>query len=444
MKLFIIVVVSVIVCCNAHDELVQLLEAILNETRVTRELQYQNLQKNAAQENALNILIDKVDTTNIRINKLKTRLNSVISNTQATSDKLNSIANKIEYSNILQQNSSEIIANISSAQYNSLLDLVSEATASNAQLDRHYNELHSTRQEAQDYHEVAQQWYTQPNVFVSFASCEDIKTMSPSAPSGYYNITKYDGTIQRVYCDIEDSHLSYNGTEHSHQCGTASIEYCGSTGWTRVAYLNMSDPSQQCPAELRLYSEGGVRACGRQITSSGSCDSVTFSTNGISYSQVCGRVIGYQYASTDALYKQYHENVLIDNPYIEGISITHGSPRQHIWTFMGGLTESVAGTVNCPCNTGSSVSVPSFVGDDYFCESGSLSGWTYQLYPDDPLWDGEGCGGLEGPCCNVTDIPWFYKILDSSISDDIELRVCADQETRNEDVPVGLYEIYIK
>ena len=336
MKLFIIVVVSVIVCCNAQGDslrAVQLLESILNETEVTRELQ--------------NTLI---------------------------------------------------------------------------------NEVRSARQEAQDCCEVAQQWYTQPNVFVSFASCEDIKIMSPSAPSGYYTITKYDGTTQRVYCDME----------HSHQYP------CGSTGWTRVAYLDMSDPSQQCPTELRLYNEGGVRACGRQTSSDGSCDSVTFSTNGVSYSQVCGRVIGYQYTSPDALYKYAYETMLIDTPYIEGISITHGSPRQHIWTFMGGLTESTSGMSGCPCNTGSTVSVPSFVGGDYFCESGTFSSWTAQLYPDDPLWDGEGCGGLEGPCCNVPGIPWFHKVLNSPISDDIELRVCADQTTSNEDVPVGLYEIYIK
>ena len=353
MKLFIIVVVSVIVCCNAQGDspkAVKLLEAILNET-IT--------------------LIDKVE--------------SVV-------DKLESIG-----------------------------------------------------QEAQDYHEVAQQWYTQPNVFVSFASCEDIKTMSPSAPSGYYNITKYDGTTQRVYCDIEHSHLSCNGTctEYSHQCGTASIEYCGSTGWTRVAYLNMSDPSQQCPTELRLYNESGVRACGRQVVSTfgkGSCDSVTFSTNGTCYSQVCGRVIGYQYRAPDA----FHSNS-IDSYYVDGISITRGSPRQHIWSLAAGFYESGTGGVFCPCNTGSTASVPSFVGDDYFCESGILTyNITSVLHTDDPLWDGEGCEDNEGPCCNAPGIPWFHKVFNTTTTDDIELRVCGDFHTGDEDVPISLYELYVK
>lgn len=68
----------------------------------------------------------------------------------------------------------------------------------------------------------------------------------------------------------------------------------------------------------------------------------------------------------------------------------------------------------------------------------------HQLYPDDPLWDGEGCGGDEGPCCNVPGIPWFHKVLPSPTTDYIELRVCADQGTGDEDTPVSLYEIYVK
>ena len=297
-------------------------------------------------------------------------------------------------------------------------DILNETEVARELQNTLINEVCSARQEAQDCCEVAQQWYTQPNVFVSFASCEDIKTMSPSAPSGYYTITEYDGTTQSVYCNME--------------------RFCGSVGWTRVAYLDMSDPSQQCPAELRQYDESGVRACGRQSTSSGGCDSVTFSTNGLRYSQVCGRVIGYQYGHTDAFDNGYS----IDIPYVEGISITHGSPRQHIWTLAAAYHETSGG--RCPCNTGGAASVPSFVGDDYFCESGALSrpSSPYGLYTDDPLWDGEGCGGDEGPCCNAPGIPWFHKVLNSPTTDTIELRVCAG--TSNEDAPVSLYELYVQ
>ena len=214
---------------------------------------------------------------------------------------------------------------------------------------------------------------------------------------------------------------------------------CNSSGWTRVAYLDMTLTLEECPTGFGLYNVNGVRACGRQTLSYG-CNSVTFSTYGISYSEVCGRVIGYQYGQIDGV-RNY---VLIDDPYVDGISITHGSPRQHVWTLVNGRSESGTSSYFCPCNTRSIASVPSFVGNDYFCESGTASYPTtpYQLYTDDPLWDGEGCGGNEGPCCNAPGIPWFHKVLNSPTTDYIELRVCGDGS--DEDSPVTLYEIYVK
>ena len=107
------------------------------------------------------------------------------------------------------------------------------------------------------------------------------------------------------------SHLMWSLQNCIEDMGTLELLYpvlCGSRGWTRVAYLDMSDPSQQCPTDFsyRLYDESGVRACGRQTSSVGGCNSVTFSTYDISYSQVCGRVLGYQYGSTDAI-SDYNE-----------------------------------------------------------------------------------------------------------------------------------------
>ena len=78
-------------------------------------------------------------------------------------------------------------------------------------------------------------------------------------------------------------------------------ELCGSRGgWTKLAYLDMSDDTQSCPPGFHLYNETDeVRACGRNGTNP-SCVSVQFPSNGISYSQICGRVVGYQYHSTNA------------------------------------------------------------------------------------------------------------------------------------------------
>ena len=105
---------------------------------------------------------------------------------------------------------------------------------------------------------------------------------------------------------------------------------------------------------------------------------------------------------------------------------------------------------NCPCTTGSdqSSTVPSFIGNDYFCESGNPSpsfNWKSTLLTADPLWDGEGCGPIEQACCSSRPrLPWFNKTLSSTTTDYIELKVCADQGTNDEDVHVSFYEIYIK
>ena len=243
-------------------------------------------------------------------------------------------------------------------------------------------------------------------------SCKDIKTVLPNSPTGYYHVNS-----RNIYCNMGEL------------CGTGG-------GWTRLAYLDMSDSTVNCPTGFRLYQSGGVRACGRPVSSGGSCSSVQFPSNGISYSQICGRVVGYQYGSTDIVDTWASNN--ISTYYVDGVSITRGSPRQHVWTLMAGSTNS-----GCPC---SSQSVVTFIGSNYFCESGNPNNsWTQTLYTGDPLWDGQGCGGLEASCCSAPGLPWFHRDYGNiTTTDYIELRVCGDESTTNEDVPVSFYEIYIK
>ena len=256
-------------------------------------------------------------------------------------------------------------------------------------------------------------------------SCKEIKERQPLSSSGVYQLAPatIGGSIYTAYCNM--------GT----LCGSGG-------GWTRLAYLDMSDATQNCPSGLRYYQSGGVRACGRPATNRGSCVSVQFSSNGISYSQICGRVTGYQYGTTNAVVGSVNN---INSYYVDGVSITRGSPRQHVWTlYAGGYSNrSISGTV-CPCAGGNSPQ--SFVGNNYFCESGNnASTWSRMLYTSDPLWDGQGCDSLESSCCNVPGIPWFHRDYGNTTTTDyIELRVCANQETADENSPVGFYEIYIK
>ena len=268
-------------------------------------------------------------------------------------------------------------------------------------------------------------------------SCQEIKNKQPNSPSGVYLLKTANNGTQSVYCNME--------------------ELCGSGGgWTRLAYLDMTDATENCPSGFRLYQSGGVRACGRPTSSGGSCTSVQFPSNGISYSQVCGRVVGYQYASPDAIISLQSINN-INSYYVDGVSITRGSPRQHVWTLMAGLMEADyhvndpnKGQLNCPCSQGGlqSETLQSFIGNDYFCESGNPAtnkAYQFILYTSDPLWDGKGCGILEDNCCTSRpSLPWFNKVLNTTTTDYLELRVCGDQSTTDENVPVSFYELYIK
>jgi hypothetical protein len=117
---------------------------------------------------------------------------------------------------------------------------------------------------------------------------------------------------------------------------------------------------------------------------------------------------------------------------------------------MAGQYDSFYHQVNCPCNDPPGLS-PSetFIGSNYFCESGNPNNFLnythHQLYTDDPLWDGEGCGSQETPCCMVPGLPWFHRDYGNVTSTDhIELRVCGNQGTTDEDTPISYYEIYIK
>ena len=262
-----------------------------------------------------------------------------------------------------------------------------------------------------------------------FTSCEAIHKKCPKKPSGYYNISS-NGTVHTVYCNMEN---------------LCNLE----GGWMRIANLNMTQATS-CPTGFRLYTNGGVRACGRPVTSSGSCVGKIFSTSGIKYSQVCGKVIGYQVGHPDAA--ALRGNAIknnINTYYADGVSLTHGNPREHIWTLMSGPRDRNIFSNKCPCTSVGAYLAPSFVGSDYYCEAGYQGGIADgpqhgEFYSSDRLWDGKDCGSSETACCQSSLIPWFYKSIGNYTTDDIEMRLCCNEGTNDEDVPIEQYDIYVK
>ena len=157
---------------------------------------------------------------------------------------------------------------------------------------------------------------------------------------------------------------------------------------------------------------------------------------------MCGRVIGFQYATPDAFTKIAKNDIDLD-----GVNITYGKQHNHIWSCVAGGTQSTSSQSRskCPCSTdnGQGTDFPSSVGDNYYCESGNPNnGYTDKLYIDDPLWDGQQC---EGACCNGTNFPpWFSIQLPAPTTDAIEVSICCDQDTHDEDVPIELIEIHMQ
>ena len=227
-----------------------------------------------------------------------------------------------------------------------------------------------------------------------------------------------------------------------------SMYTCGRPGWRRVAFINMTDTSYNCPTGLSLTSYS-KRTCGRSHTTDGGCSSTTFSVGGLPYSRVCGRIRGYQFGACHSFWGYINRNQGIDGHYVAGVSLTHGGAgsRQHIWTFAAGLTEGSTSflSTKCPCDIHNYDLVPEFVGDDFFCESGLHSPWSnqYILFPDDVLWDGQNCTSTS-TCCQLNNPPWFTKNLTNATTDDIELRICTSFLPRYDDVPLELIELYVQ
>ena len=269
-----------------------------------------------------------------------------------------------------------------------------------------------------------------------FSSCSQLHEVYPTAPSGYYNITLSNGSQVEVYCDMEGSDCDGEG------------------GWTRVAFVNMSEPGSSCPPGLVQYDNiFNTSLCWINNGTSYfyGCNSTIFSTYGLNYNKVCGQVRGYQYGYPWA-FRCYISNYSCFNSQIKtyGVTLSYSNnPRKHIWTYAGGRYELGRGYYACPCNNGSrymNYTIP-FVGNDYYCESGSYDIYPgYILFPNDPLWDGEDCPGYEATCCTSPKMPWFVKTLNETVNDDIELSICGDNDCQISvlGTPIDLVEFYIK
>ena len=250
-------------------------------------------------------------------------LSATSSNVAALQELAGSVDHNSEEFFELRQNYSQLLKIVHRfefqlAELSQLLDLNHEELSQNySQLYLKFQQLESNVTDSLVYSEVQQLRSELEGAFIN-TSCSDLPS---SCPSGYYSMR--DRSSARVYCDTTLS------------CGGVT------GGWMRVAELNMTDTSQQCPGELVERNEAGIRQC---RVPGNLCYSVNYTTADMLYLNVCGRITAYQVGSTNA-FRRYYQNTdttTIDSNYVDGISLTHGNPRQHIWTFAAALDRKVA------------------------------------------------------------------------------------------------------
>ena len=363
---------------------------------------------------SVNVLNESVNVLNESVNQLsgdvEEHKNSTAAELSGLTTNMETLDSKVESLDSRMQSSQET----HSQQINALNSKLDTLTATTAQLSTEYQNLQTD---------------------ISDMECTDSDQSLELYQNLQNNLTRQ---LKNIQSGVNTLHGPYT-------CG-------GTGGWRRVVYLDMTDNSTTCPSGWQLtgYSK---RTCGRVSTGWRTCDSATFPVSGGEYTRVCGRIKAYQWGMTHGFFS-YHYGysstsepvTTIDGAYVTGVSVTHGSPQQHIWTFAAGRSEG-SYTGICPCDTSSDIRVPPFVGEDYFCESGVNEAWgnrhLWTLHSNDTLWDGEDCLP-SSTCCSQHNPPYFIKQLPTSTTDDIEARVCLHTISIYGNIAVELVELYVQ
>ena len=116
----------------------------------------------------------------------------------------------------------------------------------------------------------------------------------------------------------------------------------------KLASWGLSAVDPICPNDLQLFSKDQVYACGIPEGSPIGCLSLPLFSSPVAHNTVCGKVTGYQKSSIDALNAVFFASPTINDPYVDGVSITRGTPRQHVWSYVLGKAADL--DIACPCS----------------------------------------------------------------------------------------------
>ena len=184
------------------------------------------------------------------------------------------------------------------------------------------------------------------------SSCEDIYNNNPETgdKSGYYYV---DG--KWTYCNMNEIAAG------DHDFIPTCAGHGG--GWKRIINIDIS-VGDDCPNGWRKDTYDGVSFCRLVSNDYYACSSANFSTNGAGYQKVCGRARGYQKGWAASFFGYHSRSYNIDHVsgYADGLLITYGSPRNHIWTYVNGQYDNRTHRYNCPCASSTGYTPPPFVG----------------------------------------------------------------------------------
>ena len=97
----------------------------------------------------------------------------------------------------------------------------------------------------------------------------------------------------------------------------------------RVAELDMT--KQKSPCSVPVFTERPLFQANAHVES----HLILLVVLQFENSEVCGIISDRIYGCLP------HSNPTINDYYVDGVSLTHGNPRQHIWTFTSALHEVV-------------------------------------------------------------------------------------------------------
>ncbi len=189
--------------------------------------------------------------------------------------------------------------------------------------------------------------------------------------------------------------------------------------WTEIVNFDVANSSHNCPSPWTT-----VTSPSRLCTASSCNDSLVINVP-TTYSQIRGQIIGSVIGLCDAFTQFFNSNPSIEEGYLDGVSITHGHPRQHVWSFGAGrLVLVTQGDVR--------VIILTLTLQDILRP---LSGTT--ISATDCITGYYGMARTVSACCTFNSPPWFNVTLPTSTSNDIEVRICIDE-------PLEMENEYIK